>query len=967
AQEDAWINRWDEAVQATWDAAELQTYKAIYDTQQHEDRLKSDARSGIEEIRHKAQQRVAQVEQSFAEAKAAAAQRQKDLTKQLSQLRQRIDAALQRIALVFTQNSLRMPAGQPPQEELGDCPGDLPACLEEAQRSVEQAEQVSERLTRNPLARFFGSAWWWGTCGLLFIGLALGLVLGGQQPILVAVAIAAASTIAFLVFGVLGIRPMMRRMMHRECNVYFAAHANWERQARRAEELNKQRTAQEIQRHAQKRERRIQRARQWEQEQIEKIKSELERDIQQLQEFSRAQKMAAAERLSSGLQQHELEFHTRLEEEQTRLQQAREAAQRQAEQELEASRRHFAEFQQLLQSRSATGIRKAIDLVQRHEQWCSQHFPPFSRMVGENGDWPEAVQEPAVPLGRVQLAEVVGQDLLSQMDSPDLAATLLYFPIHDGPLVVQAEQDDASLSLVRQMILRALTGWGCGRVQVCVMDPHGLGRDFGWLMHLGDVDPQLVYNRVWTQGVHISRKLEELSRQAEDFIQQSLRDQYEHIAQYNRDAGSLAEPYRILLWRGFPAGLQDDAVRNLISLIKSGPKCGIFPLLCLDATSNASLPPDIAQALEGCIRLTCGAPGADCKLSTAAGDVELPCVPQAEVDDSVAQQIVQEVGRRSRLAARVEVPLTQMLPSDDAWQTADASTHLEIPLGQSGVGRVHSIRLGIGTAQHAIIAGKTGSGKSSLLHAMITSAIARYGPGDLRLVLLDFKKGVEFQVYAERQLPHADIIGIESHREFGLSALQYVNDCLHRRGAMFRAAGVQDIATWNTLHPEQKLPRVLLIVDEFQELFCADDRIASEAELALDRIVRQGRSFGVHAVLSSQTLAGSYSLPRTTLGQMAVRIALQCDPADAQIIFDEDNPAAARLKHPGQAIYNDAGGRIEGNQPMQIGWLPKTTQVELLERAGRGYRNEDPTTNLLGKTIVFDGSKPALWNAAAAE
>lgn len=46
-------------------------------------------------------------------------------------------------------------------------------------------------------------------------------------------------------------------------------------------------------------------------------------------------------------------------------------------------------------------------------------------------------------------------------------------------------------------------------------------------------------------------------------------------------------------------------------------------------------------------------------------------------------------------------------------------------------------------------------------------------------------------------LPHADIIGIESHREFGLSALEYIDGCMQRRGGAFRQSSVQDIASWN--------------------------------------------------------------------------------------------------------------------------------------------------------------------------
>ena len=54
-----------------------------------------------------------------------------------------------------------------------------------------------------------------------------------------------------------------------------------------------------------------------------------------------------------------------------------------------------------------------------------------------------------------------------------------------------------------------------------------------------------------------------------------------------------------------------------------------------------------------------------------------------------------------------------------------------------------------------LIAGKTGSGKSTLLHALITNGALRYSPDELELYLIDFKKGVEFKVYATMELPHA--------------------------------------------------------------------------------------------------------------------------------------------------------------------------------------------------------------------
>ena len=152
------------------------------------------------------------------------------------------------------------------------------------------------------------------------------------------------------------------------------------------------------------------------------------------------------------------------------------------------------------------------------------------------------------------------------------------------------------------------------------------------------------------------------------------------------------------------------------------------------------------------------------------------------------------------------------------------------------------------------------------------------------------------------------------------------------------------------------LPRILLVIDEFQEFFVEDDKIAQEVSLLLDRLVRQGRAFGMHVMLGSQTLGGSYSLPRATLGQMAVRIALQCSEADAHLILSEDNTAARLLTRPGEAIYNDANGMMEGNNLFQVVWLSDEQREEYLERIqemarGRTWPKPPP--------IVFEGNLPA--------
>src|SRR5262249_61529792 len=144
---------------------------------------------------------------------------------------------------------------------------------------------------------------------------------------------------------------------------------------------------------------------------------------------------------------------------------------------------------------------------------------------------------------------------------------------------------------------------------------------------------------------------------------------------------------------------------------------------------------------------------------------------------------------------------------------------------------------------------------------------------------------------------------------------------------------------------------------EFQEFFIEDDKYSQTASLLIDRLVRQGRAFGMHVMLGSQSLGGAYSLPRTTIGQMAVRIALQCSEADAHMILSENNSAARLLTRPGEAIYNNANGLVEGNNPFQVVWLPEYRREQFLLDIRSMDRHHHPHASR--PQIVFEGNAPA--------
>ncbi len=535
----------------------------------------------------------------------------------------------------------------------------------------------------------------------------------------------------------------------------------------------------------------------------------------------------------------------------------------------------------------------------------------------------------------------------------DLPA-LIPFPIQSSVLIKTAESGRAEANkLLQTLMLRFLTSIPPGKVRFTIFDPVGLGENFAAFMHLADYQELLVTSRIWTEARDFDQRLEDLSAHMENVIQKYLRNEFETIEAYNIHAGEVAEPFRVLVVANFPVNFNETAARRLQSIVSSGARCGVYALISLD--TKLPLPPgtQLKDLESSCVNLS----WRDGKLGWRDEHFgRFPLALDTLPEQTYYSKLMHSLGEKARDANRVEVPFDFIAPTKDKYWAWNSSKIMDVPLGRAGATKLQSILLGKGTSQHALVAGKTGSGKSTLLHALIVNAALRYSPDQLELYLIDFKKGVEFKVYASMELPHAKVIAVESEREFGLSVLQRLDAELKYRGDLYRDTGVQDLRGFREAKPDHPMPRILLVVDEFQEFFVEDDKVAQEVSLLLDRLVRQGRAFGVHVILGSQTLGGAYSVGRATLGQMAIRIALQCSEADAHLILSEDNSAARLLTRPGEAIYNDANGMPEGNNLFQVVWLTDQRREEylqeILDLAKAQHRA--PAT-----PIVFEGNLPA--------
>ena len=527
---------------------------------------------------------------------------------------------------------------------------------------------------------------------------------------------------------------------------------------------------------------------------------------------------------------------------------------------------------------------------------------------------------------------------------------VLSFP-QDTSIVVEhdATGRTTALSFLRTQVLRLLTLIPPGRVRLTLLDPIGLGQSFSAMMHLADYDELLIHSRIWTDESQLRNQLRKTTEHMENVFQTYLRSEFSTIEEYNESAGEVAEPYHFVVIAGFPQAFSEESGRYLSSILTSGPRCGVHTLIAWNP--GLMCPPgfDVGELKASCIQFRV-------RNQTVVPAMDLPralrfeATPEPAAADYV--RIVKTVGEKSKNARRVEVSFRRVAPRDDAVWSQSTAEGIDLPIGRAGAARLQFMRLGRGTSQHVLVAGKTGSGKSTFLHIVITNLALHYSPAEIQFYLIDFKKGVEFRTYATNRMPHVRVVAIESDREFGLSVLERLDTVLQERGELFRSRGVQDVPAFRTQFPDEPLPRLLLLIDEFQEFFVAEDRVAGRASLLLDRLVRQGRAFGIHVLLGSQTLGGAYSLSRSTLGQVAVRVALQCSESDAHLILSEDNSAARLLTRPGEAIYNDANGLTEGNHPFQIAWLEEETREDLIRRL-KDRPDHPPAESSM---IVFEGN-----------
>ena len=146
---------------------------------------------------------------------------------------------------------------------------------------------------------------------------------------------------------------------------------------------------------------------------------------------------------------------------------------------------------------------------------------------------------------------------------------------------------------------------------------------------------------------------------------------------------------------------------------------------------------------------------------------------------------------------------------------------------------------------HMLVAGQTGSGKSVMINAILTSLLYRNSPSDLKLILVDPKQ-VEMAPYAE--IPHL-LTPIITEPEKCISALKWAVAEMERRYRTLAENKKRNIAEYNSVMKEEGMPYIVIVIDELADLMMM---AARDVESLIVRIAQKARAVGIHLVLATQ-------------------------------------------------------------------------------------------------------------------
>jgi hypothetical protein len=230
----------------------------------------------------------------------------------------------------------------------------------------------------------------------------------------------------------------------------------------------------------------------------------------------------------------------------------------------------------------------------------------------------------------------------------------------------------------------------------------------------------------------------------------------------------------------FPAGLTERELRMLNAMTVDCRKWGFSMVLAQPDKEYQILKPEQKTEIRElygnllCLRLVDRAPYMkEMNPSTNVGRAAMIYLYTLPDNQQIAR-IAEEIREASVKASGIKIEFGDakgICPLDSERFTQKADNGIEVPIGYLEGGKPFALQFD-DRHVHAMIMGETGSGKTNLLHVLMTNLMLRYRPEEIMIYLIDFKLGVDFRTYTRYNLPNFRTISINNDPEFVLALLE---------------------------------------------------------------------------------------------------------------------------------------------------------------------------------------------------
>lgn len=264
--------------------------------------------------------------------------------------------------------------------------------------------------------------------------------------------------------------------------------------------------------------------------------------------------------------------------------------------------------------------------------------------------------------------------------------------------------------------------------------------------------------------------------------------------------------------------------------------------------------------------------------------------------------------------------LLKYLPEDTWWaksSTKQINIHLGLVDGDPSKAYLHYFD---DKNVHFLLGGATGAGKSVAIDCTLQTMIHEYAPDELQLVYIDMKNA-EVAKYTKdgySLIPHAIIVAGTTDGEYCLSIFDWALEEMLRRMTICRKYGVQkvedlrkkfDDSSREGYDPEVHIPRIVILIDEFQVMFDTSripSKIITKIDGRITSLVKLARAASIHLWFTSQEMSGTLS--KNVLDNFSMRGALRCTKEISSTLIG--NEASGTIKEKVGWMYsNDSAGQ----------------------------------------------------------